>query len=134
MSQFLLYTGVLVLAFVCVLTVVVILMQRPSANAGMGAALGGGAAEQAFGGEAGNVLTRFTTILIIVFFLLSFGLFLGFKGVFGKHASKPGVFKDLTTDAPATPPTAVAPAATPTPAPAPTPAPGATPTPAPAAK
>ncbi len=128
--EFLLYTGVLVLAFVCALTVIIILMQRPSANAGMGAALGGGAAEQAFGGEAGNVLTRFTTILIIAFFLLSFGLFLGFKGKFGKHVAKPesGVLTDLTKAAPAAT-TPVAPAKTETPAP------GATaPTPAPAAK
>lgn len=80
--EFLLYAGALALVFVCVITLLVILMQRPSANAGMGAALGGGAAEQAFGGEAGNVLTKATTTLIIVFFLLSFGLFLGFKNKF----------------------------------------------------
>lgn len=78
--NFLLLAGAFALVFVCLITVLVILMQRPSANAGMGAALGGGAAEQAFGGEAGNVLTKATTFLIITFFLLSFGLFLGFKG------------------------------------------------------
>jgi preprotein translocase subunit SecG len=58
-------------------TVLVVLMQRPSANAGMGAALGGGAAEQAFGGEAGNVLTKTTIYSIIIFLLVSFGLYLG---------------------------------------------------------
>ena len=105
--EFLLYTGVLFLAFVCLVTLIVILMQRPSANAGMGAALGGGAAEQAFGGEAGNVLTRLTTSLIVIFFLLSFGLFLGFKAKFGAHAEKTDgtVFSDMAKDAPAVPPT-----------------------------
>ena len=42
MSDFLLYASVVALFLVCILVVLVILMQRPSANAGMGAALGGG--------------------------------------------------------------------------------------------
>ncbi|OHE73141.1 MAG: preprotein translocase subunit SecG [Verrucomicrobia bacterium GWF2_51_19] len=54
--------------------VLIILMQRPSANAGMGAALGGGAAESAFGGEATHVLTRWTIYGLIAFFVLSFSL------------------------------------------------------------
>lgn len=70
-----LFTTILLLlsAFV----VLIILMQKPSANAGMGSALGGGAAEQAFGGEAANVLTRTTVFSIIGFFVLSFALYLG---------------------------------------------------------
>ena len=69
-----LFTTILLLlsAFV----VLVILMQKPSANAGMGSALGGGAAEQAFGGEAANVLTRTTIFSIIGFFVLAFGLYM----------------------------------------------------------
>lgn len=69
------FTAVLLLlsAFV----VLIILMQKPSANAGMGSALGGGAAEQAFGGNAGNVLTKTTVFAIIGFFVLSFALYLG---------------------------------------------------------
>lgn len=62
---------------VCLFVTLLVLMQKPSANSGMGAALGGGAAEQAFGGEATNVLTRGTIYAIIAFFLLSFGLYLG---------------------------------------------------------
>lgn len=113
--EFLLYTGALVLGFVCLLTVLVILMQRPSANAGMGAALGGGAAESAFGGEAGNVLTKATTILIITFIVLSLGLFLGFKALYGKKTGKPDtVLDDLAKTAPATAP--AAPAVSPAPA------------------
>ncbi len=67
-----------VLVIVCVLLVLVILMQRPSANAGMGAALGGGMAEGAFGGEAGNVLTKATVKLTVLYFVISAGLYLGY--------------------------------------------------------
>ncbi len=64
------------LILLCGFITLLILMQRPNANSGMGAALGGGAAEQAFGGETGNVLTRWTTRAIIVFFVLCLGLYL----------------------------------------------------------
>ncbi|NBP90477.1 MAG: preprotein translocase subunit SecG, partial [Opitutae bacterium] len=63
---------------VSILVVLIILMQRPSANAGMGSALGGGAAESVFGGESANVLTKMTTTLTVILFVLSFGLYLGF--------------------------------------------------------
>lgn len=66
-----------VLILICVLLVLVILMQRPSADAGMGASLGGGAAESAFGGETGNVLTSVCVKCIVVFFVLTFLLFMG---------------------------------------------------------
>ena len=78
MSDFLLYASVVALFLVCILVVLVILMQRPSANAGMGAALGGGAAETVFGGESANVLSKMTTTLTVILFVLSFGLYLGF--------------------------------------------------------
>jgi preprotein translocase subunit SecG len=62
--------GVLSVAIVllCGWILLLILMQRPSANAGMGASLGGGMAESAFGGEASNVLTRWTVYGIAAFF------------------------------------------------------------------
>jgi preprotein translocase subunit SecG len=78
MSDFLLYASVVALFLVCIIVVLVILMQRPSANAGMGAALGGGAAETVFGGESANVLSKMTTTLTVILFVLSFGLYLGF--------------------------------------------------------
>lgn len=71
-----LFTLVLILA--CILLVLVILMQRPNANAGMGASLGGGMAEGAFGGEAGNVLTKATVKLTVLYFVISAGLYLGY--------------------------------------------------------
>jgi preprotein translocase subunit SecG len=126
MSDFLLYASVVALFIVCVLVVLVILMQRPSANAGMGAALGGGAAETVFGGESANVLSKMTTTLTVVLFVLSFGLYLGFVA-----REKPTV-KALDAAATAAP---AAPAAAAAAAPAPVAAPAAQPqsTPAPAA-
>jgi len=129
MSDFLLYASVVALFLVCILVVLVILMQRPSANAGMGAALGGGAAETVFGGESANVLSKMTTTLTVILFLLSFGLYLGFVA-----REKPSVkaLDAAATAAPAAP--AAAAAAAPV-APAPATAPAAQPqsTPAPAA-
>jgi preprotein translocase subunit SecG len=78
MTDFLLYAAVVFLFLVSILVVLIILMQRPSANAGMGSALGGGAAESVFGGESANVLTKMTTTLTVILFVLSFGLYLGF--------------------------------------------------------
>jgi protein translocase SecG subunit len=48
MTDFLLYAAVVFLFLVSILVVLIILMQRPSANAGMGSALGGGAAVECF--------------------------------------------------------------------------------------
>ena len=117
MSDFLLYASVVALFLVCILVVLVILMQRPSANAGMGSALGGGAAETVFGGESANVLSKMTTTLTVILFVLSFGLYLGFVA-----REKPSA---KALDAKATAPVAApaAPAATAPAAPAPAPAP-----------
>ncbi|MBO5254695.1 MAG: preprotein translocase subunit SecG [Opitutales bacterium] len=78
MSSILIGIFTLVLVIVCILLVLVILMQRPNANSGMGSALGGGAAEGMFGGEAGNVLTKATVKLTVLFFVISAGLYLGY--------------------------------------------------------
>jgi preprotein translocase subunit SecG len=114
---------VVALFLVCILVVLVILMQRPSANAGMGAALGGGAAETVFGGESANVLSKMTTTLTVILFVLSFGLYLGFVA-----REKPSV-KALDAAATAAPaaaaPAAPAPVAAPVAKPQSTPAPAA---------
>jgi preprotein translocase subunit SecG len=130
MSDFLLYASVVALFLVCILVVLVILMQRPSANAGMGSALGGGAAETVFGGESANVLSKMTTTLTVILFVLSFGLYLGFVAR-EKPVTKALDAKATTPVAAPAVPAATAPAAT---APAAPKAPVATPTaPAPAA-
>ena len=53
-------------AVVCLMLIGIILLQR-SKGQGMGLSFGGGAAEAVFGGQMGNVLTRTTVILAIVF-------------------------------------------------------------------
>ncbi len=53
-------------AVVCLMLIGIILIQR-SKGQGMGLSFGGGAAEAVFGGQMGNVLTRTTVILAVVF-------------------------------------------------------------------
>lgn len=65
-----------VLILVSLFMVLVILMQRASANAGMGSAFGGGVAESAFGAETTNILTRATKWSAVVFFVLALVLYL----------------------------------------------------------
>lgn len=74
-----LFIGIFTVALLvlCAFLVLIILMQRPSANAGMGAALGGGAMESAFGGQTGNVFSKATTWAATAFFILCFCLYLG---------------------------------------------------------
>ncbi|PZR16729.1 MAG: preprotein translocase subunit SecG [Archangium gephyra] len=64
----------------CVFMIFVILLQ-PGKDAGMGAALGGGAATTAFGGRgAATFLTKLTAACAIGFFLTSLGLsFVGLR-------------------------------------------------------
>ena len=80
MFNILLFTAALVLFFVCALVVLFVLMQRPSANAGMGSALGGATSESVFGGEAAGVLSKATVIFISAFFILCAALYLAFLG------------------------------------------------------
>ena len=77
MLNFLIGFGSIALIALCGWLLLIILMQMPSANAGMGAALGGGAAESALGGEVSHVLTRWTVYGIIAFFALTLLLTLG---------------------------------------------------------
>ena len=65
-----------VLLFVAVFVGFVVLMQRAKSDGGM-AAMGGGMAESAFGPDTGNVLSKATINAAIVFFVLSFLLYLG---------------------------------------------------------
>ena len=79
----------------CVFMIFVILLQ-PGKDAGMGAALGGGAATSAFGGRgAVTFLSKLTAVCAGLFFLTSLGLsFVGVRGsvatsVTSKAAAKP---------------------------------------------
>lgn len=69
-----------VLTFILVLTsiflVLIVLMQRAKTDGGVGAAMAGGATESAFGAETNTVLSNATIKGAIVFFVLSFILYL----------------------------------------------------------
>lgn len=141
-----------ILILVSVFLVLVVLAQR-SKDGGVGAALGGGATEAAFGADTGNVLSKSTIYAAIVFFVLSFGLYLGRiyeRKSMGAAAGNalPAMSTTTTTPAPAAPdataPVTTAPVTVPattapatqtpagtTPAATTAPAPTTTPTPAP---
>ena len=115
-----------VLIFVSLFIVLVVLAQK-SKDGGMGAALGGGAAEAAFGADTTNVLSKSTIYAAVVFFVLAFSLYLG-RIYERKHASSAANNALPTITAPAAPVAAPAPATT-----APVTAPAANATTAPAA-
>lgn len=107
----------LILVILCLFIGLIVLMQRASSNAGMGSALGGGAAESAFGGETANVLTRLTIWSIVIFFVLSMGLYMGFlyQSSHSQAADAPSLSAVVqqAIDAPAPKAAAQAPATTP---------------------
>jgi preprotein translocase subunit SecG len=110
----------------CVFMIFVILLQ-PGKDAGMGAALGGGAATSAFGGRgAVTFLSKLTAVCAGLFFLTSLGLsFVGVRAsvtssVAAKAAAKPAPAPAPGSAAPAqdsaAPVGSAAPAAPPAPA------------------
>jgi preprotein translocase subunit SecG len=116
----------LVLILTSVILILLVLMQKAKSDGGMGAAMGGGMAEATFGAETGNVLSGATIKAAVLFFVLSFGLYLG-RIYQGKHAVASGaslpVIAGSAVPAPAQAPVKIgAPAAT-TPAQAPAPKP-----------
>jgi preprotein translocase subunit SecG len=101
------------LVLVSLFLVLVVLVQKPRSDGGLGTAMGGGMAEATFGSETGNVLTRSTIYAAVAFFVIAFGAYLGHIYVV-KHKSK--VVEGLPTiSAPAT----LAPEAAPVTVPAP---------------
>jgi preprotein translocase subunit SecG len=117
-----------ILVFVSLFLILVVLAQK-SKDGGMGAALGGGAAEAAFGAETSNVLSRSTIYAAILFFVLAFLTYLGRiyqskHGAYGSDNALPTIAAPALPPAPATAPagtSSAAPASSitvPTPAPA----------------
>src|SRR5437588_7742044 len=99
------------LILVSLFLVLVILAQPAKSDGGMGAALGGGMAESAFGGETGNVLSKITINAAIAFFILSFLLYLG--NVYQRHHGAHGeALPNITAPAATTKPAPTAPAPT----------------------
>ena len=64
-----------ILVLISAFLILVVLAQKAKSDGGVGSALGGGAAEAAFGHETGNVLSKSTINAAIAFFVLSFGLY-----------------------------------------------------------
>ena len=104
-----------VLILISLFLILVVLAQKAKSDGGMGAAMGGGMAEAAFGAETGNVLTKSTINAAIAFFIISFGLYLA-QVYQHKHAGHEASGRLPTIAAPAAP--ATTPAAQPV-APAP---------------
>jgi preprotein translocase subunit SecG len=65
----------LLLVLNCVLLILLVLVQLPKKDAGVGMAFGGGTADALFGAGSGNALTKITKYTAIIFLGLS--LFLG---------------------------------------------------------
>lgn len=108
-----------ILTFVLILTsiflILLVLAQKAKSDGGMGAAMGGGMAEATFGADTGNVLSKATINAAILFFVVSFVLYLG-RIYEGKHVAGSGAALP-SISVPLAPSSAKAPAA-----PAPTPA------------
>jgi preprotein translocase subunit SecG len=109
----------------CVFMIFVILLQ-PGKDAGMGAALGGGAATSAFGGRgAVTFLSKLTAACAGLFFLTSLGLsFVGVRSSVAAGLMAPAPAKSTTVPAPAGAPSPAAPGGGTTSAPASSSAPG----------
>jgi preprotein translocase subunit SecG len=65
-----------ILILVSVFLILIVLAQKAKNDGGMGAAMGGGMAEAAFGADTSNVLSRLTIYSAITFFSLAFVLYL----------------------------------------------------------
>jgi len=107
--------------------VLIVLAQKAKSDGGVGAAMGGGMTEAAFGADTGNVLSKATIYAAIAFFVIAFSLYLG-RIYERKHATAAANNALPTIAVPAAP--APAPASAPISAPVPA---AATKTPAPEA-
>jgi preprotein translocase subunit SecG len=74
MLTFFIYLLTAVLVIDCVFLVLLVLVQLPKKEAGMGQAFGGAATDALFGAGSGNVLTRMTKWGAGIFFALSISL------------------------------------------------------------
>ena len=117
-------TAVLILT--SIILILLVLMQKAKSDGGMGAAMGGGMAEATFGADTGNVLSKGTINASIIFFVVSFALYLG-RIYEGKHqASSGGLLPTIAVPVSASPAKPAAPISVPAKS-APTPAPTAKP-------
>lgn len=71
-------TGILTVFLIldCLFLMLLVLVQLPKKEAGMGQAFGGAATDALFGAGSGNALTKMTKYATVVFFVLTFSVFL----------------------------------------------------------
>ena len=74
MLTFFIYLVTAILVIDCVILVLLVLVQLPKKEAGMGQAFGGAATDALFGAGSGNVLTKMTKWGAGIFFALSIAL------------------------------------------------------------
>lgn len=96
---------------VCLLLIGIILIQQSKGSGGLGTAFGGGMGESLFGSRAGNVLTRATIVLAVVFMVNTLLLALVMAGgrvdrtLMDRHRppprQHPGVMEPIPEAAPA---------------------------------
>jgi preprotein translocase subunit SecG len=73
----LIYIATFALILVSIFLILIVLAQKSTSDGGMGAAMGGGMAEAAFGAQTDSVLGKATINASIAFFVLSFAIYLG---------------------------------------------------------
>ncbi|MBC7367283.1 MAG: preprotein translocase subunit SecG [Undibacterium sp.] len=116
------------LIIISLFLVLIVLAQKAKSDGGVGAAMGGGMTEAAFGADTGNVLSKATIYAAVAFFVIAFTVYLG-RIYERKHAHAAANNALPTFSVPAsaapvmTPPAAISPAAAPVATPAATSAP-----------
>jgi preprotein translocase subunit SecG len=96
------------LIIVSIFLVLIVLAQKAKSDGGVGAALGGGMTEAAFGADTGNMLSKATIYASVMFFVLTLSLYLG-RIYEQKHALAAATNALPTISVPASPvPSAVA--------------------------
>ncbi|MGB0744654.1 MAG: preprotein translocase subunit SecG [Opitutales bacterium] len=88
----------LVLLLISAFIVLIVLMQRTSQSGGMGAALGGGAAESAFGSETNSILMKGTVYGIVAFFVVALGLYLLYQSASVESSQEIDMSPFITSD------------------------------------
>jgi protein translocase SecG subunit len=81
------------LAAIGLFIITLVLLQRPGENGGFGTSLDGSALESAFGGDAGNILTKTTIVCVIFFFAIAALLSLAhvYRARRSLHADNPSI-------------------------------------------
>lgn len=87
----------LALLLISAFIVLLVLMQRTSQSGGMGAALGGGAAESAFGSETNSILMKGTIYGIVAFFVVALSLYLLYQSAAADRVQEVDLNSVITT-------------------------------------